>query len=83
MARNAMAMAANAADSPDLTPSDVYLFEHMMGRLGRESFETGERLLSAVEGVLRSLEKWTLTKVSLEWMRRLEQYIETDVNYVW
>jgi hypothetical protein len=51
--------------------------------LGRESFETGERLLSVVEGLFRSLEKWTLTNIFLEWMRRIEQYIETNDDYVW
>jgi hypothetical protein len=47
-----------------------------------ESFETEGQLLLAVEGILRSLEKWTLTKVFLEWMKRLERYIETDGDYV-
>jgi hypothetical protein len=55
-----------------MAPSEFYLFDHMKGRLGRESFETGERLFSAVEGVFRFLEKWTLTKVFLECMRRFE-----------
>jgi hypothetical protein len=36
MARNAMAMAANAAYSPDLAPSDFYLFGYVKGRLERE-----------------------------------------------
>jgi hypothetical protein len=44
----------------------------MKGRPGRESFETGERLLSAVERIFGSLAKWTLTKIFLEWMRRFE-----------
>jgi hypothetical protein len=52
------------------------------GLLRGWSFEAGERLLSAVEGILESFEKWTLTKVFLEWMRRLEQYIETDGDSV-
>jgi hypothetical protein len=77
-----MAMEANASYSPDLDPSDFCLFGHMKGLFGRESFETGERLLSVVEDLFRSLEKWTLTKVFLEWMRRIEQYIETDDGYV-
>jgi hypothetical protein len=72
MARNAMAIAANAAYSPDLAPSNFCLFGHMQGRLGQESFKTGQRLLSAVEGYFRTLEQWTLTKVFLEWMKRLE-----------
>jgi hypothetical protein len=55
---------------------------HVKGLLRGESFETGEQLLSAVEGILRSLEKSTLTKVFLEWMKRAERCIQTDGDYV-
>jgi hypothetical protein len=51
------------------------------GLLRGKSFETGEQLLLAIEGILRSLEKWTLTKVVLEWLKRLERCIETDGDY--
>jgi hypothetical protein len=57
MARKAMAIATNAAYSPDLAPSNFYLFGHLKQRFGRESFETGERSFSAIEGVYQSLEK--------------------------
>jgi hypothetical protein len=66
MAQNAMVIAAHAPYSLDLAPSDFYLFGHVKGLLWGESFETGEQLLSAVEGILRSLQQWTLTKVFLE-----------------
>jgi hypothetical protein len=52
------------------------------GLLRGEALETGEQLLLAVEGILRSHEKWTLTKVFLEWMKRAERCIETDGDYV-
>jgi hypothetical protein len=83
MVRNAMAIASHPRESQDLAPSDFCLFGYVKGALRGESFETGERLLSAVDGIVRSLEKWTLTKVFLEWMRRFKQYIETDGDYVW
>jgi hypothetical protein len=82
MACNAMEIAAHAIYSPDLAHSDFYLFGHPNGLFWRESFETGEQLLSAVEDIFGSLAPCTLTKVFLEWMRRLEQYIETDDDYV-
>jgi hypothetical protein len=47
--RNAMAIAAHPHYSPDLTPSDFYLFGDVKGLLRGESFGTGERLLSAVK----------------------------------
>jgi hypothetical protein len=63
MAGNEMVIAAHPPYLPDLAPSDFYLFGQVKGLLRRESFETGEILLSAGEGILRSLENWTLTKV--------------------
>jgi hypothetical protein len=81
MAGNAMVIAAHPPYSPDLAPSDFYLFAHVEGLLRGESIETGEQLLLAVDGILRSLEKPILTKVFLEWMKRLERCIETDGDY--
>jgi hypothetical protein len=82
MAQNAMETAANASYLPGLTPSDFYLFGHMKERLERGSFETGERLLSPVQGILGSLENWNLTRVFLERMTRPERYIEINSDYV-
>jgi histone-lysine N-methyltransferase SETMAR len=83
MAGNTMVIAAHPPYSPDLAPSDFYLLGHMRGLLRGESFEGGERLLSAAEGILESFEKWTLTKVVLEWMTRLERCIDINGDYVW
>jgi hypothetical protein len=67
-----MVVDAHTPYSQDLALSDFYLFGHVKGLLRGELFETGERLLSTVDSILRSLEKSTLTKVFLEWMRSLE-----------
>jgi hypothetical protein len=82
MAHNAMVVAVQFLYSPDLDPSDFSLFGHMKGLLRGESLETGEQSLSAVEGESSSLEKWTLTKLFLEWIKRAKSYIETDGDYV-
>jgi transposase len=81
-ARNEMAIAAHPTHSPDLAPSYFYLFGALKGVLTGESFETGERLLSTVERILESVEKSTLTKVSLEWMTRPERCIKINGDYV-
>jgi hypothetical protein len=82
MAGNAMVIAAHPPYSPDLAPSDFYLLGHVKGLLRGESFEARERLLSAVEGIVGSFEKSTLTKVFLEWMTRAERCIEINGDYV-
>jgi hypothetical protein len=70
MARNAMVVAVQFLYLPDLDPSDFSLLGHVKGLLRGESLETGEQWLSAVEGESSSLEKWTLTKLFLEWIKR-------------
>jgi histone-lysine N-methyltransferase SETMAR len=82
MAGNAMVITAHPRYSPNLAPSDFYLLGHVRGLPRGTSFEAGQRLLSAVEGISGSFEKWTLTKVCLEWMRRLERCIEINGDYV-
>jgi hypothetical protein len=82
MAENAMVIAAHPLYPPNLGLFDFYLLRHVRGLPRGKSFEAGERLLSAVEGILGSFEKWTLTKVFLEWMTRPERCIETDGDYV-
>jgi hypothetical protein len=66
MAWKAIVIAVHLPYSPDLAHFDFYRFGHVRGLLRGESFETEERLLSAVEGILKSLEKSTLMKVFLE-----------------
>jgi hypothetical protein len=46
--------------SPDLAPSDFYLFGYVKRRLARLSFEDADQLLAAVERVLEGIEKVTL-----------------------
>jgi histone-lysine N-methyltransferase SETMAR len=66
MAGNAMVIAAHPPYSPNLAPSDFYLLGHVRCLPRGKSFEAGERLLSAVEGILGSFEKRTLTKIFLQ-----------------
>jgi histone-lysine N-methyltransferase SETMAR len=62
MARSVMVIAAHPPSSPDLAPSDFYLFGDVKGLLRGESFEAGERLVSAVEGMLEFVEKCLLRR---------------------
>jgi hypothetical protein len=61
MVQNTMVVPDHPPYSPALAPSDFHPFGYVNGVLRRESVETGEQLLSTVESIVRSLEKWTLT----------------------
>jgi hypothetical protein len=64
--------------SPDLAPSDFYLFGYVKRCLASLSLEDADQPLAAVEGVLESIEKVTLQAVFLEWMDRLRKCIATN-----
>jgi hypothetical protein len=67
--------------SPDLAPSDFYLFGYVKRCLAGFSFEDADQLLAAVEGVLEAIEKVTLQAIFLEWMDRLRKCITTNGEY--
>jgi hypothetical protein len=49
MEENLMARAPHPLYSPDLTPSDFYLFGYMKHCLRGQSFEADDELFSAIE----------------------------------
>jgi histone-lysine N-methyltransferase SETMAR len=67
--------------SPDLAPSDFYLFGNVKRCLAGLSFEDADQLLAAVEDVLEGSEKVTLQAVFLEWMDRLRKCTAINGQY--
>jgi hypothetical protein len=53
-----MKLATDPPYSPDLAPSDFYLFGDVKRCLAGLSFEDADQLLAAVEGILESIGKW-------------------------
>jgi histone-lysine N-methyltransferase SETMAR len=78
---NRMKPAPHPPYSPDLAPSDFYLFGYVKRCLAGLSSEDANQLLAAVEGVLEGINKVTLQAVFLEWMDRLRKYITTNGEY--
>jgi hypothetical protein len=67
--------------SPDLAPSDLYLFTGVKGCLTDLSSEGAEQFLEAVQIVLDGTVKATLQVVFLERMHRLRTYIAGNGEY--
>jgi hypothetical protein len=65
-AQNGMTMTVHPSYSTDLAPSHFYLFSHAKVPLRGESFEAGEDCLSAIQRMLGTFEKSTLSPVFLE-----------------
>jgi hypothetical protein len=76
-----MKLALPPPHSPDLVPSDFYVFGNVKRCLAGLSFEDADQLLAAVEGVLEGIQKVTLQAVFLEWMNRLRKCTGTNGEY--
>jgi histone-lysine N-methyltransferase SETMAR len=82
MERNSMQTEPHPAYSPDLAPSDFYLFSYVKQLLSECQFADQDSLLQAVSDILVSIEKVTLESVFHNWMERLCQYSATGGEYV-
>jgi hypothetical protein len=68
--QNRMKSAPHPPCSPDLAPSDFYLFGYVERCLAGLSFEDIDQFLTSVEDVMEGIEKVTLQEVFLERMDR-------------
>ena len=68
--------------SPDIAPSDFFLFGYMKEKLKGCRFSSKEALLSAIISILEEIPEQKLKEVFIEWERRLEQVIASNGNYV-
>jgi hypothetical protein len=70
-------MTPHPAYSPDLAPSDFYLFGHVKQLLGGCQFADQDSLLQAASDIVVGIEKRTVERVFHNWMERLCQYSAT------
>jgi hypothetical protein len=82
MDANRMTRAPHPSHSPDFAPSHFFLFGDVKQQLNGCSFDRADDLRTAVQEILDSSDKPTLIRVFEEWVRRVEQYIETEGEYV-
>jgi histone-lysine N-methyltransferase SETMAR len=67
--------------SPDLAPSDFFLFGFIKEKLKGNSFQDTESLIAWVSSVIRAIPKETLFSVFMKWRERLLWVIEHDGEY--
>jgi transposase len=65
--------------SPDLAPSDFFLFGYVKTRLKGMAFRSYEELLNAIVEVVTGIESQTLTSVFEHWMEGLEWVSKNNV----
>jgi hypothetical protein len=67
--------------SPDLLPSDFFLFGYVKEYLKGMVFPSYEELLDAIDEVVTGIESETLTAVFEHWMQRLEWVSKNNGHY--
>ena len=68
--------------SPDIAPSDFYLFGYIKGLLAGKEFDSPEQLLSDVTQILEEIPTITLLKVFQQWESRLIHVIDSNGDYI-
>jgi hypothetical protein len=68
--------------SPDLAPSDFFLFDYVNRKLMEYHAESPSELLISIRVILSEIPRLTLNAAFLEWMERLRKCIDTNGEYV-
>jgi hypothetical protein len=79
---NDFSLLSHPVYSPDLAPTDLWLFGDLKGMLEWSSFETAEELQERVTDILMSIPISTFRAVFEEWKSRLLRSIETNGEYL-
>jgi histone-lysine N-methyltransferase SETMAR len=79
---NGMKRAPHLPYSPDLAPSDSYLFGYIKHLLAEYKFPDRKALLEAARHILEGIEKVSLDRVFPAWMERTKRCIKTNGEYV-
>ena len=67
--------------SPDLAPSDFFLFGALKEKLSGSCFSGTEDLISKIREIFENISKETLVSVYENWSRRLSWVIENHGEY--
>jgi hypothetical protein len=68
--------------SPDLAPSDFFLFGYVKGKLMGYRAGTPSELFVRIRVILAEIPRETLNAGFLEWMERLLKCVQVDGDYV-
>jgi hypothetical protein len=67
--------------SPDLAPSEFFLFGHTKHHLQGIAFPSREELFTAIHGIVRAIPRLTLGDLFRHWMERLEWVSQNNGNH--
>jgi hypothetical protein len=68
--------------SPDLAPSDFYLFPTVKEKLERTQLDDEDQFFESLEAILRGIDQEELNRVFHAWVERVRKVNEGDGDYV-
>ena len=68
--------------SPDLAPSDFYLFGYLKNQISGNDFDSSKELFGKIKEILLSIPLTVLRSVYEEWVSRLKKCIEEEGEYI-
>ena len=68
--------------SPDIAPSDFFLFGYIKNKMEGQSYESRKEVKKCITDILQQIPTDMLKRVFEEWERRLEQVIHTKGEYI-
>jgi hypothetical protein len=78
---NRLRLAVHPPYSPDLAPSDLFLFGHIKHSPQGISFPSHEELLAAIHKIVGVISRWTLEDVFWHEMERFEWVSQNNGDY--
>jgi hypothetical protein len=82
IAINRMKQAPYPPSSPDLAPSDFFLFGYVKRKLMEYHAESPSELLIRIRVIFSEIPRETLNAVFLDWIERLRRCIDNNGEYV-
>jgi hypothetical protein len=82
MEDHSLRMVLHQLYSPDLAPSDFFLFDYVKRALHGLEFQNMEKLLEGVIRILNAIPTDTLIGIFHEWVKRLQACIDHGGEYV-
>jgi hypothetical protein len=68
--------------SPDLAPSDFYLFPTVKKKLERTQMADEDQFFESLEAILRGIDQEELNRVFQAWVERIRKVSEGNGDYV-
>jgi hypothetical protein len=78
---NRLRLAVHPPYSPDLTPSDFFLFKHIKHCLQGIAFPSRKELLAVIHEIVGAIPRPTLEDMFRHWMERLEWVSQNNGDY--